>query len=129
MRALRWIDLRGTPGEPAPSTALRKGVPTPARRSSSPARFGGQRAPPGGDLGEQREGRACWFLETVASVVARLEEWEVGGEKRTICSRRLERDGLHLVVPGHYFMNTNIFGGAVILMPRMRIPAQEPGLR
>lgn len=63
----------GPRAQPAPSTALRKGVPTPARRSSSPARFGGQRAPPGGALGEQRKGRACWFLETVASVVARLE--------------------------------------------------------
>ena len=74
-----------------------------------------------------REERAGFWR--LASVVARLEECEVGGEKRTICSRRLETDVLHLVVPGHYFMNTNIFGGAVILMPRMRIPAQEPGLQ
>lgn len=83
---------------------------------------------------EQLEGRASWLLETVASVVARMESARSQGEKRLNCSRSLERDGLYLVVPGHYFMNTNIFGGAVILMSRMRTPrlgetkgpAQEP---
>lgn len=120
------------PGDPGAARTLHR----PAQRGAHP---GPEEFEPGPlrrakgaswwDLGEQREGRAYRVLETAALVVARMEsEPEVSGREKTkLFQETLERDNLHLVVPGHYFINTNIFGGAVILMSQVRTPRLGEG--